>query len=58
MTNFVNEHPGGDQIMIAAGSSVEPFWLLYGIHKNPHVFKILESLRIGIDTFRLIKGHT
>ncbi|XP_019867605.2 sulfite oxidase, mitochondrial isoform X2 [Aethina tumida] len=47
VTNFVNEHPGGDQIMIAAGSSVEPFWLLYGIHKNPHVFKILESLRIG-----------
>lgn len=47
ITDFVNEHPGGDQILLAAGSSVEPFWMLYSIHKNPHVFEILEKLRIG-----------
>ncbi|ENN72598.1 hypothetical protein D910_02230 [Dendroctonus ponderosae] len=33
--------------MIAAGSSVEPFWVLYGIHVNDHVFEVLETLRIG-----------
>nr|CAI5859725.1 unnamed protein product [Callosobruchus analis] len=32
---------------MAAGSSVEPFWLLYGIHENPHVYEILENYRIG-----------
>lgn len=47
ITNFVSEHPGGDQILLAAGSSVEPFWLLYAVHKNPHVLDILETMRIG-----------
>ncbi|CAH1155048.1 unnamed protein product [Phaedon cochleariae] len=47
ITKFIEGHPGGDQILIAAGSSVEPFWVLYGIHENPHVFDILESYRIG-----------
>lgn len=47
VTKFVSEHPGGDQILLAAGSSVEPFWLLYAVHKNPHVLEILESMRIG-----------
>lgn len=47
ITDFVVEHPGGDQILLAAGSSVEPFWMLYAVHNNPHVWKILETLRIG-----------
>ncbi|KAG5873360.1 hypothetical protein JTB14_022963 [Gonioctena quinquepunctata] len=47
ITDFVEGHPGGNQILMAAGSSVEPFWLLYGIHKNPHVYSILETYRIG-----------
>lgn len=49
ITDFIEQHPGGEQIMIAAGSSVEPFWVLYGIHVNDHVFKVLETLRIGIE---------
>ncbi|XP_074028867.1 sulfite oxidase isoform X3 [Leptinotarsa decemlineata] len=47
ITEFIEGHPGGDQILMAAGSSVEPFWLLYGIHKNSHVYDILEKYRIG-----------
>lgn len=47
ITDFVDGHPGGDQILIAAGGSVEPFWLLYAIHNNSHVYDILEALRIG-----------
>ncbi|CAH2002488.1 unnamed protein product [Acanthoscelides obtectus] len=47
ITDFVPGHPGGDQILMAAGSSVEPFWVLYGIHENQHVYDILEKYRIG-----------
>ncbi|XP_017781058.1 PREDICTED: probable sulfite oxidase, mitochondrial [Nicrophorus vespilloides] len=47
ITKFVTEHPGGEQILLAAGSSVEPFWMLYGVHKSNFVYEILESMRIG-----------
>lgn len=47
ITEFIVGHPGGDQILMAAGNSVEPFWLLYSIHENPHVYEILEAYRIG-----------
>ncbi|KAJ8945682.1 hypothetical protein NQ318_012401 [Aromia moschata] len=39
--------PRGDQILLAAGSSVEPFWVLYGMHKTAQVLEILERYRIG-----------
>lgn len=38
---------GGDKIMMGAGGSVEPFWALYAVHKNPHVLNIFETYRIG-----------
>lgn len=47
ITHFVEQHPGGDQILLAAGNSVEPFWALYGIHESSHVYEILETYRIG-----------
>ncbi|XP_064079755.1 sulfite oxidase-like [Macrobrachium nipponense] len=47
ITDFINEHPGGDKILMGAGGSVEPFWALYAVHKNPHVLKIFENYRIG-----------
>lgn len=47
VTDFIEQHPGGDQILLAAGNSVEPFWALYAVHENPHVYKILEKYRIG-----------
>lgn len=48
ITEFVSQHPGGpEKISMAAGTSVEPFWMLYGVHKNPNVLAILEKYRIG-----------
>lgn len=47
ITNFIDEHPGGDKIMMAAGGSVEPFWLMYGVHKQPEILAMLETYRIG-----------
>lgn len=47
MTDFVNGHPGGDKILMAAGGTVGPFWALYSQHFTPEVMEILETLRIG-----------
>ncbi|TKR58740.1 hypothetical protein L596_030149 [Steinernema carpocapsae] len=47
ITEFVEAHPGGDKILMAAGGSVEPFWALYAQHKTEEVIEILEGLRIG-----------
>lgn len=58
VSTFIEEHPGGDQILMAAGNSVEPFWALYAVHKNPHVYKILETFRIGnlkVDSKQLLE---
>lgn len=47
VTEFVEAHPGGENILLAAGTSVEPFWLTYGIHKTAQVFVLMETMRIG-----------
>jgi sulfite oxidase len=33
--------------LLAAGSSVEPYWTIYAQHKTAEVMEILEKLRIG-----------
>uniref|UniRef100_A0AAF5CXV5 sulfite oxidase n=2 Tax=Strongyloides stercoralis TaxID=6248 RepID=A0AAF5CXV5_STRER len=47
ITDFVENHPGGDKILLAAGMSIEPFWAIYAQHKTAAVLEILESHRIG-----------
>lgn len=47
VTDFVDSHPGGDKILMAAGASVDPFWELYSVHLNPNVLSLLEEHRIG-----------
>lgn len=47
ITNFVDQHPGGDKIILAAGGSIEPFWELYGVHKQEEILELLETFRIG-----------
>ena len=47
VTDYVQNHPGGKKILLAAGKSIEPFWAMYAVHKNPEILKILESFRIG-----------
>uniref|UniRef100_T1INN5 Sulfite oxidase n=1 Tax=Strigamia maritima TaxID=126957 RepID=T1INN5_STRMM len=47
ITDFVDKHPGGDKILMAAGGALEPFWLLYAVHQTDHVLKLLEDHRIG-----------
>jgi hypothetical protein len=33
ITDFIPNHPGAKNILMAAGGSVEPFWNLYAVHK-------------------------
>lgn len=47
ITDYIDKHPGGDKIMLAAGGSVEPFWMIYGVHKRREILSILEKYRIG-----------
>uniref|UniRef100_A0A914CJ72 sulfite oxidase n=1 Tax=Acrobeloides nanus TaxID=290746 RepID=A0A914CJ72_9BILA len=57
ITQFIESHPGGDKILMAAGGSLEPFWALYAQHKTKEVLEILETLRIGnIDPEEVIKA--
>lgn len=44
---------GGNKILLGAGVSVEPFWNLYAIHKQPKTLALLEEYRIG----NLTKGE-
>lgn len=47
VTEFVDSHPGGDHILLAAGGPLEPYWALYTQHNADWVLEILEELRIG-----------
>lgn len=47
ITDFVEVHPGGDKILMAAGGALEPFWSLYAVHNSSEIQEILEDMRIG-----------
>ncbi|XP_043490186.1 sulfite oxidase [Polistes fuscatus] len=48
ITDFIERHPGGSsKIMMAAGSSIEPFWSIFANHNTPEIYALLESMRIG-----------
>lgn len=47
ITDWVGAHPGGEVILRAAGSSIEPYWDIFSIHKTPYVREILEQYLVG-----------
>jgi sulfite oxidase len=47
VTDFAEKHPGGNKILLAAGSAVDPFWVIYQQHNHAHVREILAKYRIG-----------
>lgn len=48
ITEFSEEHPGGEKILMAAGGAIDPYWSIYAVHKHENVLEILERLRIGV----------
>ncbi|KAJ5698538.1 hypothetical protein N7462_000543 [Penicillium macrosclerotiorum] len=58
ITDWIPTHPGGKIILRAAGSSIEPYWDIFSIHKREDVYQILEQYRIGdVDPQDLIDGQ-
>lgn len=47
ITEFVESHPGGSKIMLAAGGPIDPFWNMYAVHQNDEVLGMLAEYRIG-----------
>lgn len=47
VTDFVDKHPGGNKILLAAGGAVDSFWVVYQQHAHSHVHEILAKYRIG-----------
>lgn len=48
ITDFIEKHPGGSsKILMAAGSSIEPFWAIFANHNTQEIYELLESMRIG-----------
>ncbi|KAI0559477.1 sulfite oxidase [Gracilaria domingensis] len=47
ITEFVEGHPGGDQILLAAGGPLEPFFETYALHQKFFVYEMLEEMRVG-----------
>ncbi|KAI0560216.1 sulfite oxidase [Gracilaria domingensis] len=47
ITEFVEGHPGGDQILLAAGGLLEPFFETYAQHQKFFVYEMLEACAVG-----------
>jgi sulfite oxidase len=48
VSEFIPKHPGAQNIMLAAGGDVEPFWKIFALHfNNPQVNVLIEQCRIG-----------
>lgn len=47
VTKFVDNHPGGKRILLAAGKAIDPFWDMYRQHLTRPVRGVLEEYRIG-----------
>ncbi|XP_022711674.1 sulfite oxidase-like [Varroa jacobsoni] len=47
ITDFIDKHPGGENILLGAGGAVDPFWDIYGVHKKKEILDLLEEYRIG-----------
>ncbi|CAI4214515.1 unnamed protein product [Parascedosporium putredinis] len=57
ITDWIPAHPGGEVILRAAGGSIDVFWDIFAIHKQPYVRDILETYLIGyVATEDLVDG--
>ena len=57
ITSFLPLHPGGDIILRAAGSSIDPYWDIFSIHKTNGAAALLEEYYIGDVDERDLDGE-
>mmetsp|Transcript_28948 Transcript_28948/g.84853 ORF Transcript_28948/g.84853 Transcript_28948/m.84853 type:complete len:537 (-) Transcript_28948:164-1774(-) len=49
ITDFVDSHPGGNRILLAAGKAIDSFWNLYQQHLNSEApMQMLKAMQIGV----------
>jgi cytochrome b involved in lipid metabolism len=49
LTEFLEVHPGGAQLLKANYDAADPFWLIYPVHRtSPNVWLALNQYRVGI----------
>lgn len=47
ITEYIDLHPGGKEILLAAGSDVSAFWSIYAFHYKKYITDILNDYYIG-----------
>ena len=47
ITDFIEQHPGGEVILRACGGSIDPYWKMFSIHQKPEVYDMLREFYIG-----------
>jgi len=47
ITDFIEQHPGGEVILRACGGSIDPYWKIFSIHQKQEVYDILKEFHIG-----------
>lgn len=47
ITDFLQSHPGGKRILLAAGGALEPYFEAFPQHKEEFVYELLDEMRIG-----------
>lgn len=47
VTDFVDAHPGGRLILLAAGRALDPYFESYPQHKQHFVYEMLSEMRVG-----------
>lgn len=49
ISDFIENHPGGNKILLAKGKAIDPFWRIYQQHLNSALpLQILRGMQIGI----------
>ncbi len=52
VTDFLPQHPGAQNIMLAAGGDVEPFWKIYSVHKGNEQVLLIHIIKLPLFIIR------
>jgi sulfite oxidase len=47
ITDFIESHPGGEVILRACGSCIDPYWKIFSIHQKQEVYDVLNQYYLG-----------
>jgi cytochrome b involved in lipid metabolism len=54
ISDFIENHPGGNKILLAKGKAIDPFWRIYQQHLNSALpLQILKGMQVRICCMKL-----